>query len=302
MPQTWQKLLPPQSTRRDPLDAALRFKQRIGAEGTSIGTALATGEGWRVAEIVCTAGPRDRPFEERHGAASISLVLAGTFIYRGDRGSSLMSAGSLLLGSPGQNYECSHQHGAGDHCLSFQFEPELIERLAHEAHASISALKRNYLPPSRALAPLAARAALAPWREDSYEEIAYELAGSVLTLAGPDGLSLPAPAPDHHSRVSRVVRAMEASIDAPHPLDDLAEAAGISRYHFLRTFKGLTGVTPHRWLLRARLRDAARRLATTAAPITEIALDVGFEDLSNFIRSFRAEFGVPPSRYRSIGR
>jgi AraC family transcriptional regulator len=290
MLQAWQKLLTPRS------------QDRVQPEGTSIGTALATGEGWRVAEVICTAGPDDRPFEERHGTASIALVLAGTFVYRGEGGSALMSAGSLLLGSPGQNYECSHQHGAGDHCLSFQFAPEMIERLAHEAHASTSALRRNYLPPSRALAPLAARAALARWREDSYEEIACELAGSVLTVAGRDALSLPAPAPEHYSRVSRVVRAMEASIDAAHPLAELAEAAGISRYHFLRTFKGLTGVTPHRWLLRARLRDAARRLAVTKEPVTEIALDVGFEDLSNFIRSFRAEFGVSPSRYRAIGR
>jgi AraC family transcriptional regulator len=290
MLQAWQKLLMPRSQDRDQ------------SEGRSIGTALATGEGWRVAEVICTAGPDDRPFEERHGAASIALVLAGTFVYRGERGSALMSAGSLLLGSPGQNYECSHQHGAGDHCLSFQYEPELIERLAHDAHASTSALRRNYLPPSRALAPLAARAALARWRDDSYEEIACELAGSVLTLAGRDALSLPTPGPEHCSRVSRIVRAMEASIDAPHPLAELAEAAGISRYHFLRTFKGLTGVTPHRWLLRARLRDAARRLTVTKEPVTEIALDVGFEDLSNFIRSFRAEFGVSPGRYRAIGR
>jgi AraC-like DNA-binding protein len=67
---------------------------------------------------------------------------------------------------------------------------------------------------------------------------------------------------------------------------------------FLRTFKRVTGVTPHQWVLRARLRDAARRLADTRAPVTEIALDVGFEDLSNFIRTFRAEFGVSPSRFR----
>jgi AraC-like DNA-binding protein len=83
-------------------------------------------------------------------------------------------------------------------------------------------------------------------------------------------------------------------------LPELARAAGLSRYHFLRTFKRVTGVTPHQWLLRARLRDAAQRLVTGRAPITEIALDVGFDDLSNFIRSFRAEFGVSPRRYRAI--
>jgi len=63
-------------------------------------------------------------------------------------------------------------------------------------------------------------------------------------------------------------------------------------------FKAVTGVTPHQWLLRARLRDAARRLTTTPDAVTAIALDVGFDDLSNFIRSFRTEYGVSPSRYR----
>ena len=64
------------------------------------------------------------------------------------------------------------------------------------------------------------------------------------------------------------------------------------------SFKAVTGVTPHQWLLRARLRDAARRLSASRTPITDIALDVGFEDLSNFIRSFHAEFGMSPRRWR----
>ena len=57
-------------------------------------------------------------------------------------------------------------------------------------------------------------------------------------------------------------------------------------------------MTPHQWLMRARLREAARRLGDTREPVTGIALDAGFEDLSNFIRSFHAEFGVSPQRYR----
>ena len=91
---------------------------------------------------------------------------------------------------------------------------------------------------------------------------------------------------------------VESGIAEPHTLADLARSAGLSRYHFLRTFSQVTGVTPHQWILRTRLRDAANRLTATADPITDIALDVGFEDFSNFIRSFRAEFGVSPGRYR----
>ena len=74
--------------------------------------------------------------------------------------------------------------------------------------------------------------------------------------------------------------------------------ARMSPYHFLRSFKATTGVTPHQWLLRARLRQAAGRLATTRAPVTDIALEVGFEDLSNFTRTFHAEFGASPRQYR----
>jgi len=100
------------------------------------------------------------------------------------------------------------------------------------------------------------------------------------------------------SRISRVLRQLEASSAEPTSLDDLSRAAGLSRYHFLRTFKRVTGITPHQWLLRTRLRHAAERLVTSRDPITEIALDVGFDDLSNFIRSFRTEFGISPGRYR----
>ena len=85
----------------------------------------------------------------------------------------------------------------------------------------------------------------------------------------------------------------------PFDLDHLADLAGMSRYHFLRTFKSVTGITPHQWLLRARVREAAHRLVTTPASVTEIALEVGFEDLSNFTRRFHDELGKSPRRYRA---
>ena len=277
---------------------ALDRKVRTGGRGTVDGRPVAAGEGWRVVDVVCTSGPADRPFEERQASASVSLVLSGTFVYRSDRGPSLMSPGALLLGNAGQTFECSHQHGEGDRCLSFHFAPELFERLAHDAGAARAEFDRDRLPPLRALAALTVRARTAMEGRGSFEEIALELAGAAVKVAGRTRREVPAAATRDPTRVARVLHQLESRVGEPHALADLARAAGLSPYHFLRTFKRVTGITPHQWLLRARLRVAAQRLVATRDPVTEVALDVGFEDLSNFIRSFRAEFGMSPRRYR----
>jgi len=133
---------------------------------------------------------------------------------------------------------------------------------------------------------------------NSLEEIALDLAGTVISLASDSAQVVRPEEIRNTGRIAQVLRRIEASSDQVVSIADLAQEAGLNRYHFLRTFKRTTGITPHQWLLRPRLRNAAERLATRPDPITEIALDVGFGDLSNFIRSFRAEFGVSPSQYR----
>lgn len=280
----------------DPLAAALRQKARDGAAGALAGRLLAAGDGWRAVDVVCTCGPRDRPYFEQHALASVSLVLAGTFACRGRHGPALLAAGSLFLVAPGETLECSHRHGEGDRCLSFQFEPGLFERVSHDAGAAHAAFGRHSLPPLRTLAPISARARRALSGGDAWQEIALELAGAVLRAASPKRAK--ATARDHHDRIARVLRLLTESLSEPHTLESLAAAAHLSPYHFLRTFKGVTGVTPHQWLLRARLAEAADRLATTRDSVTAVALDSGFDDLSNFMRSFRAEFGASPRRYR----
>jgi AraC-like DNA-binding protein len=297
-------LLSSQTSTGDPLALALRRKTQTGGPGSTAATVVAAGEGWRVVDVICTHGPTDRPFEERQSATSISLVLTGAFGYRSDHGASLPAAGSLLLMNAGQRFECSHRHGEGDRCLSIQFAPEPFERLAHDAGAACPAFTHDCLPPLRPLAPLTARATAAmrlaqeSQGAESLEDIAFELAGAVIAVAGQPRRT-GSTADGDPDRIAPVLRRLESRSAEPQTLAELAHAAGLSRFHFLRTFRRVTGITPHQWLLRARLRDAAQRLATTREPVTDIALDVGFEDLSNFIRSFRAEFGVSPRRYRA---
>jgi AraC family transcriptional regulator len=268
---------------------------------------LAEGGGWAVSDVVCTSGPRDRPFEERHAGVFIAIVAAGTFQYRSPAGRALMTPGSLLLGNALQCFECGHEHGAGDRCLSFEYAPEYFERLVADTGigGGWPGFRTVRLPPERALAPLVTRACaglLARSTEAPWEELGVELAARVMQVAGDatrDASSAPLGA---MARVTRTVRAIEGSSDTGLALGSLARQAGLSPYHFLRTFERLTGVTPHQYVLRARLRQAAMRLAAEPARIIDIAFDCGFGDVSNFNRAFRAEFGVSPRAYRRQAR
>src|SRR5215472_18115363 len=73
---------------------------------------LASGPGWRVEDVVCFAGPRDRPFEEQHSAVCVSAVTRGTFQYRSPDGRTTLVPGALMLGNPGACFECGHEHGS----------------------------------------------------------------------------------------------------------------------------------------------------------------------------------------------
>ena len=103
----------------------------------------------------------------------------------------------------------------------------------------------------------------------------------------------------------RAVRAalfIEAHAAEPIQLGAAAREAGLSSFHFLRCFAAAFGVTPHQYLLRCRLRRAAELLTDDARPITAIAADVGFNDLSNFVRTFRRAAGVSPRAFRKVSR
>jgi AraC family transcriptional regulator len=283
---------------------ALERRRVTGEPGRAASHVVARGEDWSVADVVCTSGPADPVFEEQHTWYSIAVVLTGTFQYRSRAGDALMTPGSLMLGSPGQCFECGHEHAEGDRCVSFWYSPQYFERLAADAGlVNRPAFGIPRIPPVRALAPAVAAAAAnvmdaahAPWNE-----IGAELAGLAVALAS--GKNVPYRSPvNAAARVTRVVRLLDVSPQASFTLDHMAREAGLSPYHFLRTFERLTGVTPHQYVLRARLREAALRLVSSRDKIVDVALDCGFGDLSNFNRAFRGEFGLSPRAYRLRSR
>ncbi len=157
------------------------------------------------------------------------------------------------------------------------------------------------LPQLRPLSPLVALAGAGAVGADamSWEEFAVTLAVRAVKLAAgvpSSGNSLPLNA---EARVTRAARTIDRDPGAALRLGQLARQADLSPYHFLRTFRCLTGITPHQYVLRARLREAASRLATGTEKVLDVALDCGFGDVSNFNRAFRCEFGVSPRAFRA---
>jgi AraC family transcriptional regulator len=260
---------------------------------------LASGRGWRLNEYVCRAGPEDRPFEERHETVSIAAVLEGTFRYAADTGSALLHPGALMLGNVGTCYECGHDHSTGDRCAALHLEAEFFAEIA--ATAAGSARFRfpvAMLPATRDLAaPLVAL--LASREQGQTEEAAIRLAEDVVaSLAGKVPQAV-APNARDHRRIDRVLRYIEAHAERPLDLDELAGVAIMSKYHFLRCFRRITGVTPYEFLLGLRLRRAALRLTGGDEAVSAIAYDCGFGDLSTFNARFRSQLGEAPSRFRA---
>lgn len=265
---------------------------------------LASGPGWQVNDVVCTSGPADKPFEEQRDATCIAIVTAGTFRCRSPQGEALLSPGALLLGNPGECFECGHEHGTGDRCLSFHFTPRFVEAVA-AARPGVRTTRLNAarLPPLPELAPLLAQAESArdARDENALEEIALRLSGAVMTTQAGAAPSRNSPSPRDIARVSDVIRYIETSADERLSIAGLAREAAMSAYHFLRVFRQLVGMTPHQYVLRTRLHRAAMLLRGSDRAVSEIALEAGFEDLSTFNRRFRRVMGSTPGAYRAQG-
>jgi AraC family transcriptional regulator len=271
-----------------------------------VARAIASGEGWSISEFVCALGPRDRAIEERFDAATIAAVIDGTFQVRTAAGAAVLYSGSFLLGNPDACFECRHDHGIGDRCVAFHFDLTLFEEIA----AAVAGSSRFRFP--AAMLPADPRRAR-PLVESVLQtkghgliapaELAIGIAETVVAvMAGTGGASSSLrPSAQDQRRISAVLRHIEQNFDQPLQLDELAAVACMSKYHFLRTFRRIVGLTPHQFLLDLRMRRAATVLCTTQTPISAIAFDAGFGDLSTFNGRFRDVFGVSPGGLRRSG-
>ncbi len=265
-----------------------------------IRTTLLQRKSISVSDFRCTAGPDDAPFAEQFHCHSVSYVRKGSFGCRSRGRAFELVAGSILVGHPGDEYVCSHDHVCGDECLSFFLGPELVEAIGDRAEV----WRVGAAPP---LPELMVLGELAQAAADGRSDIGLDEVGQLFAsrfvevMSGRSREPTPAKARDRRRAVETALW-IDANSQQEIDLEGAAGQAGISPFHFLRLFTNVLGVTPHQYLVRSRLRHAARLLADDDLPITDVAYEVGFGDLSNFVRTFHRAAGVSPRRFREASR
>jgi AraC family transcriptional regulator len=248
----------------------------------------------------CSVGATEEPVVEQHGGFDVAYVRTGSFGYRARGESFELVAGSVLVGHPGDEYVCTHDHVCGDQCLSFQLSPAVVEMIGDGREI----WRVGAVPPLPELMVLGELAqAAAEGRTDvDLDEVGLVFAGRMVDVVSGRSRGLPdAGARDRHRAVAAALWIDEHSHETID-LESTAREVGLSPFHFLRLFANVLGVTPHQYLVRSRLRHAARMLADDAGSITDIAFDVGFGDLSNFVRTFRRAAGVSPRGFRKAAK
>ncbi|MCY1040045.1 AraC family transcriptional regulator [Corallococcus sp. bb12-1] len=249
----------------------------------------------------CHAGPGDTPFTELHTGFSIAYVRKGSFGYHTRGNAFELVAGSLLIGHPGDEYQCTHEHVVGgDECLSFRLSETLVDALGGRREV----WRTGAMPPLPELMVFAELAqATAEGRRDlGLDELGVLLAARFVDLASGRKRKPLDAGPRHRRCAVEAALWLDAHSHEPVVLERVAREFGLSPFHFLRLFSKVLGVTPHQYLVRSRLRHAARLLAGDTRSITDIAFDVGFGDLSNFVRTFHRAAGVPPGGFRQAAR
>lgn len=277
--------------------------QRLGSVPAA--RRLVERQEWCVCEYTCTAGLSDRPFEERHEHVTVAAVISGSFTYRADAGRAILHPGAFLFGNFGSCYQCGHDHSTGDRCIAFHFAPEYFSEVA----ASVAGTSRFKFP----TAMLPAVPKVLPWlarieaRVSTSDRLEIDEAVPKFMEAVISAVSNSTPkrvqvSAREERQIGEVLRYIELHAWDAVDLAALSRVAAMSKYHFLRTFRRTVGMTPYQFVLSVRMRRAAVRLATSAEPVSVIALDIGFGDLSTFNRRFKDVFGMTPMAYRGCER
>jgi AraC family transcriptional regulator len=234
----------------------------------------------------------------------LNVIERGWFQLGFGRREKVLGPGSVFISRPGETYRYSHMpHLEPDTCLSLGFSASIACELE-----SIFNRLTLVIPITNRLAFLRLR--LCSYAANEVPMLLDTLACDLVDAAANARedrrrLYRPEQLKWYGQRVEAARELMDSSPDDQHSLWHLASQVAMSPFLFARVFRELIGLPPHKYLIRLRLKRA-RTLLESGMSVTDVCYAVGFNNLSHFIRSFRAYFGTVPSKLKAsrsaIGR
>ena len=236
-----------------------------------------------------------------HDELELRMILRGEVDVGFDRAAYPAQAGTLLL-LPARRLHAVAARPHGHSFIAFRLDDDALGRFGQSAADSLAARDFESIRVPAELFSLGlelqrlivADSTAAPARAESLSRL---LGGLIASLcAAPARMTASGPA----TRVASIERALahlREHFMQEIGLLELAAAAGLSKFHFVRLFAAVVGITPHRYQLLLRV-NRARQLLRQGGEIADVAQRTGFFDQSHFTACFRDVVGVTPGRYQ----
>lgn len=234
--------------------------------------------------------------DRRYAFHSIGAVVDGEFGYAARAGRVAAGRGTVIFGTGAEEFRVWKYGSKPVHRSVIAVEARLAAEVAADCGRDDERFPAEILAPSRETVPiygLIRRIAASPL---DHTETLIRLMAAAYGASGELGNSRVGQV--ERRRVLQVARDLEHRYADNVTLEQMAQGANLSRFHFIRVFQALTGETPRQRLIAIRLRAVADRLLGTREPVTQLALEAGFNDISHFNAVFRQAFGMSPRAWR----
>ncbi len=243
------------------------------------------------------SSPSHPVWEKQYDSAGISFVISGTFDYHSQVGKITAVPGTVVFNNCDEYCSIHHLNNFGIRRLAVWYDKGFLEKLAEAHELSEKQFRFVALQPGKVATNMFIQllALVKGWGD--VEDIAYTLAVAALTAQGERGFARGVSGRDR-GRIISAVRHIENSYCEECSVDRLAGISGLSRDYFMRLFKAVTGQSANQYVINTRLRAAALRIVETDEPFSDIALGVGFNDISHFNTCFRMIFDCAPRQMR----
>ena len=289
----------------------LKFLARAASVAQNARRVLFESLGISVVDFQCHAHVAADGAEEPNPTHSIVLVRRGVFRRTQQRETVLADPNHVLLFNAAEPYRYAHPLPGGDACTILTVETDrALELVGRHAPVDAEHPERPFRRGHGLSSPrtvwlhweflnLIARGAGRLALEDALAELANEAVACVYGAPVPSRRASPSTQRRRRDLVETVKLMISERLERPPSLTELADVLDCSPYHLSHTFHATAGLSLRRYLRRLRARVAAERLAAGASRLTPLALDLGYADHSHFTNSFRREWGVSPSTFRS---